>query len=53
MYRRTWGLDFALPAAGVQVYCPARVEAMEQDADGVVLRLDDAIRATWPEIELR
>ncbi|MCP1584966.1 UbiH/UbiF family hydroxylase [Pseudoxanthomonas mexicana] len=34
----------ALPAAGVQVRCPARVEAMEQDADGVTLRLDDGTR---------
>jgi len=38
---RLWA---ALPAAGVDVRCPARVEAMEQDADGVVLRLDDGTR---------
>ena len=35
---RLWA---ALPGAGVQVHCPARVEAAEQDADGVRLRLDD------------
>jgi 2-octaprenyl-3-methyl-6-methoxy-1,4-benzoquinol hydroxylase len=35
---RLWA---ALPGAGVQVHCPARVEASEQDADGVRLRLDD------------
>ena len=38
---RLWA---ALPAAGVDVRCPARVDAMEQDADGVVLRLDDGTR---------
>ena len=38
---RLWA---ALPAAGVQVRCPARVEAMEQDADGVTLR---NIRLSW------
>lgn len=38
---RLWS---ALPAAGVQLYCPARVEAMEQDAQGVRLRLDDGRR---------
>ncbi len=38
---RLWA---ALPAAGVQLYCPARVEAMEQDAEGVRLRLDDGRR---------
>ena len=38
---RLWA---ALPAAGVQLYCPARVEAMEQDAQGVRLRLDDGRR---------
>lgn len=38
---RLWA---ALPAAGVHVYCPARVEAMEQDAAGVRLRLDDGRR---------
>lgn len=35
---RLWA---ALPAAGVQIYCPARVEALEQDETGVRLRLDD------------
>jgi 2-octaprenyl-3-methyl-6-methoxy-1,4-benzoquinol hydroxylase len=35
---RLWA---ALPEAGVQVHCPARVEAVEQEADGVRLRLDD------------
>lgn len=34
----------ALPAAGVDVQCPARVEALEQDADGVRLRLQDGRR---------
>ena len=38
---RLWA---ALPAAGVQLRCPARVEAMEQDDTGVVLRLDDGSR---------
>jgi len=38
---RLWA---ALPAAGVQVRCPARVEGMEQDATGVRLRLDDGAR---------
>ena len=38
---RLWA---ALPAAGVQVLCPARVEAMEQDERGVRLRLDDGRR---------
>ncbi len=38
---RLWS---ALPAAGVQLYCPARVAAMEQDAQGVRLRLDDGRR---------
>ncbi len=38
---RLWA---ALPAAGVDVHCPARVEALEQDADGVRLRLDDGRR---------
>ena len=35
---RLWA---ALPAAGVQVHCPARVEMVTQDADGVRLQLDD------------
>lgn len=38
---RLWA---ALPGAGVQVHAPARVEAMEQDGDGVKLRLDDGTR---------
>ena len=42
---RLWA---ALPAAGVHVHCPARVEAMEQDSagptGGVRLRLDDGSR---------
>lgn len=38
---RLWA---ALPAAGVQLHCPARVEAMEQDAEGVRLRLGDGRR---------
>ena len=42
---RLWA---ALPAAGVHVHCPARVEAMEQDpagpTGGVRLRLDDGSR---------
>ena len=38
---RLWA---ALPAAGVQLLCPARVEAMEQDERGVHLRLDDGRR---------
>jgi 2-octaprenyl-3-methyl-6-methoxy-1,4-benzoquinol hydroxylase len=43
---RLWA---ALPAAGVRLHCPARVESMEQDSDpteagGVRLRLDDGSR---------
>jgi len=38
---RLWS---ALPAAGVQLHCPARVETLEQDDDGVRLRLDDGRR---------
>lgn len=38
---RLWA---ALPIAGVQVCSPARVEALEQDATGVRLRLDDGRR---------
>ncbi|MCD7098186.1 UbiH/UbiF family hydroxylase [Stenotrophomonas sp. MMGLT7] len=34
----------ALPAAGVQLRCPARVQALEQDERGVRLRLDDGSR---------
>lgn len=35
---RLWA---ALPAAGVRVYCPARIEALQQDGAGVLLQLDD------------
>ncbi|MDQ1109771.1 2-octaprenyl-3-methyl-6-methoxy-1,4-benzoquinol hydroxylase [Stenotrophomonas rhizophila] len=38
---RLWA---ALPAAGVQLCCPARVEGLEQDADGVRVRLEDGRR---------
>jgi 2-octaprenyl-3-methyl-6-methoxy-1,4-benzoquinol hydroxylase len=38
---RLWA---ALPGASVQVHCPARVEAAEQDAEGVRLQLDDGAR---------
>ena len=38
---RLWS---ALPAAGVQLHCPARVEAMEQEGSAVRLRLDDGTR---------
>ena len=38
---RLWSL---LPAAGVHVRCPVRVQALEQDDDGVRLRLDDDSR---------
>jgi 2-octaprenyl-3-methyl-6-methoxy-1,4-benzoquinol hydroxylase len=38
---RLWA---ALPGAGVQVHCPARVEAAEQEAEGVRLQLDDGSR---------
>lgn len=38
---RLWA---ALPAAGVQLCCPARVDALEQDADGVRVRLEDGRR---------
>jgi 2-octaprenyl-3-methyl-6-methoxy-1,4-benzoquinol hydroxylase len=37
-------LTAALPAAGVRLQCPARVDALERDADGVRLRLDDGSR---------
>lgn len=33
-----------LAGAGVELRCPARVEALEQEAGGVVLRLDDGRR---------
>ena len=38
---RLWA---ALPAAGVQVHCPARLEALEQDSHGVRVKLDDGRR---------
>lgn len=38
---RLWA---ALPRAGVRMHCPARVEALEQDGDGVWLGLDDGSR---------
>ncbi|HYM87301.1 MAG TPA: UbiH/UbiF family hydroxylase [Pseudoxanthomonas sp.] len=38
---RLWA---ALPAAGVQLHCPSRIESMEQDEGGVRLRLDDGSR---------
>ena len=34
----------ALPAAGVRVHCPARIEALEQADSGVRLRLDDGVQ---------
>lgn len=33
----------ALPAAGVRLHCPARVETLEQDATGVRVGLDDGL----------
>lgn len=38
---RLWA---ALPAAGVRLHCPATVEHVEQDEDGVRLRLADGTR---------
>ena len=38
---RLWA---ALPAAGVQLHCPARVHALEQHEDGARLQLDDGMR---------
>lgn len=38
---RLWA---ALAPAGVQLHCPARVEALEQDGRGVRLQLDDGSR---------
>jgi ubiquinone biosynthesis UbiH/UbiF/VisC/COQ6 family hydroxylase len=38
---RLWA---ALPAAGVRVHCPARLEAIEQDERGVRVKLDDGSR---------
>lgn len=40
---RLWA---CLPGAGVELRCPARVEAMEQDDRGVRLRLDDGSRVS-------
>ena len=34
----------ALPQAGVQLHCPARLQGCRQDADGVRLELDDGSR---------
>lgn len=33
----------ALPAAGVRLHCPARIEAIEQNEAGVRVRLDDGV----------
>jgi 2-octaprenyl-3-methyl-6-methoxy-1,4-benzoquinol hydroxylase len=41
LVERLWA---ALPAAGVHVQCPARLQALEQEAHGVRLRLDDGSR---------
>ncbi len=38
---RLWA---ALPGAGVQIHCPARVETMTQDETGVRLHLDDGLQ---------
>lgn len=38
---RLWA---ALPAAGVRLHCPARIEALQQDAAGVHLQLDDGVQ---------
>ena len=38
---RLWA---ALPAAGVHLHCPASVESMEQDEEGVRVRLDNGSR---------
>ncbi len=38
---RLWA---ALPAAGVRLQCPARIEALEQDDAGVHLQLDDGVQ---------
>lgn len=38
---RLWA---ALPAAGVRMYCPARIEALQQDEAGVQLQLDDGVQ---------
>lgn len=41
LQERLWSL---LPAAGIDVLCPARVESMEQDESAIRLRLDDGRR---------
>ena len=38
---RLW---FALPAAGVHLHCPARVESIDQEDNGIRLRLEDGTR---------
>ncbi|MEO5628312.1 MAG: FAD-dependent oxidoreductase [Thermomonas sp.] len=38
---RLWA---ALPAAGVRLHCPARIEALERDDAGVRLQLDDGLQ---------
>ena len=38
---RLWA---ALPAAGVRLHCPARIEALQQDDAGVQLQLDDGVQ---------
>ena len=38
---RLWA---ALPAAGVRLHCPARIEALQQDDAGVHLQLDDGVQ---------
>ena len=38
---RLWA---ALPAAGVRLHCPARIEGMQQDEAGVQLQLDDGLQ---------
>lgn len=38
---RLWA---ALPAAGVRVHCPARIDALQQDDAGVHLHLDDGLQ---------
>ncbi len=38
---RLWA---ALPAAGVRLHCPARIEALDQDDAGVRLHLDDGLQ---------
>ena len=38
---RLWA---ALPAVGVRLHCPARIEALQQDDAGVQLQLDDGVQ---------